>query len=87
MLFAVTTHKTFLFQTFVVVRATFKKFNAERFLCGTKFGIITLRDGAFDFYTLPHKKWRGIFLYPPKISSVLPAVHQASFPYSNLSSF
>ena len=43
-----------------------------------------------SFYTLPHKKWRVIMLYPPKILkfwvSVRPSV-SASFPDSNLSSF
>ena len=38
------------------------------------------------FYTLPHKKWRGIMLYPAKILSVCPSV-STSLPDSNLSSF
>ena len=41
---------------------------------------------SLSFYTPPHKKWRGIMLYPPKILSVRPSV-SASFPDSNLSSF
>ena len=42
------------------------------------------------FYTPPHKKWRGIMLYPPNRLSVRPSSHlsvSTSFPDSNLRSF
>ena len=37
-------------------------------------------------FIIPHKKWRGIILYSPKILSARPSV-SASFPDSDLSSF
>ena len=44
-----------------------------------------------NFYTLPHKKWRGFMLYPLKILSICPSVRtdvrpsiSTSFPDSNL---
>ena len=45
---------------------------------------------GYIFYNPPHKKWRGIMLYPSKILkfwvSVRPSI-SASFPDTNLSSF
>ena len=36
----------------------------------------TLSWAQSQIYTPPHKKWRGIVLYPPKILSVRPSVRQ-----------
>ena len=46
----------------------------------------SLLFSLFSFYIPPHKNWRGIMLYPPKILSVRPSVG-ASFPDSNWSRF
>ena len=49
--------------------------------------------GLLTFYTPPHKKWRGIMLYPPNFEcpSVRPSSVRlsisASFPCSNFSTF
>ena len=48
--------------------------------------LIFFTSENITFYTPPHKKWRGIMLYPPKILSVCPSV-STLFPDSDLSSF
>ena len=41
---------------------------------------------SITFYTLPHKKWWGIMLYPPKILSVFPSALRFRTLYDRFSS-